>query len=415
MARLLTTGFELNDLANNTMTGHPDPMTTAGLSPGLCTLQTGTVRTGNYAAKVAYDGVHTSYFTYAFTAATTVTYYVRAYWQASTLSNGSGAMLAFVQGSTIICSLGVASVAGNISFIDANNNVTSSSNGVVAASVWARFELSVKVDTGTVANSSAEGRVNGVTMGTASGADVGTNLPTEFWVGAIAPPFGTASDHFIDDVALNDSTGGNQNTWADTGQIVLLKPTADSAVGTGWLKGNTGAAPLWQNLDDTPPTSATDLTANADTMQIRNATSNANSNYDATMTTYTAAGANATDIINVIIPYCVTGAPVTTNAKQGTVGVASNPTITNIALSATGTSGAFWAGAACGAYPTGVKWSAGTATYNASVTKGTAPVMRVTQVTSSTRIAIVAEMFMYVDFTASPAPGPDVVHALRVN
>jgi hypothetical protein len=147
-----------------------------------------------------------------------------------------------------------------------------------------------------------------------------------------------------------------------------------------------------------PPDSAADLTVHADAMQIRNATSNANVNYDATMTTYTAAGIAASDIVTVIVPMIATGAPVTTSAKAGTVGVVSNPAIANIALGAGGTSGAFWSGVTMGTYPTGNKWSFGTTTYSPSVTLGTAPVMRVTQVTSSTRIAIVTEMGMYVEY-----------------
>jgi hypothetical protein len=275
-----------------------------------------------------------------------------------------------------------------------------SAAGLISAGGFYRFELSLKVDTGNSANGTTEGRVDGVTISTSPG-NVGTTVPSSVRVGIVG---GTPTvDVFVDDFALNDDTGANQNTWPGAGAVVLLKPTADSAVGTGWLKGNTGAAPLFQNLDDTPPNSATDLTANADTMQIRNATSNANSNYDATMTTYTAAGAGAGSVVNLVQPFIVTGAPVTTSSKQGTVGVASNPTIANVALSATGTSGAFWAGATIGAYPTGTKWSAGTLTYAPAVTLGTAPVMRVTQVTSSTRIAIATEMFMYVDYTPAVA------------
>ncbi len=121
------------------------------------------------------------------------------------------------------------------------------------------------------------------------------------------------------------------------------------------------------------------------------------------MTTYTAAGIKATDIVNVVVPVVSTGAPVTTSAKQGTVGVVSNPTIANVALSSTGTAGAFWQGNAAGAWPTGWKWSVGTAAYSPAVTLGTAPVMRLTQVTSSTRIALADAMGIYVDYTPAPS------------
>jgi hypothetical protein len=88
---------------------------------------------------------------------------------------------------------------------------------------------------------------------------------------------------------------------------------------------------------------------------------------------------------------------VSTSAKVGQVGVVSNPAIAVINLTAN--SGQFWSGTAAGTYPTGWKWSHGTVTYAPSVTLGTAPVMRVTQVTSSTRIAMACFMGIYVDYT----------------
>jgi hypothetical protein len=178
-------------------------------------------------------------------------------------------------------------------------------------------------------------------------------------------------------------------------------PTADSAGGTGWVLG-TGTAlggNGWIAEDNKPPVGVADLTAGSDTKQIRNATASANSNYDATMTTYTAAGINASDTVDAVLPVVATAAPTATQAKQGTVGVSSNPAITNIALGAGGTSGAFWAGSAGGTYPTGWKISKGTLTLAPSVTIGTAPVMRITQVTSSTRIAVVCAMGIVVVWT----------------
>jgi hypothetical protein len=117
------------------------------------------------------------------------------------------------------------------------------------------------------------------------------------------------------------------------------------------------------------------------------------------MTTYTAAGAGAGATVNAVLPVVATAAPVTTSSKAGTVGVVSNPAITNVSLGATGTAGAFWSGLAGGTYGAGWKWSLGTMTQAPTVTLGTAPVMRITQVTSSTRIAVVCFMGIYVDFT----------------
>jgi hypothetical protein len=173
----------------------------------------------------------------------------------------------------------------------------------------------------------------------------------------------------------------------------LLKPTGDSAVGTGWTlgSGTAMASNGWDAVNNTPPVGNSD--PGADSAQIRNATSNANVNYDATMQSYSAAGIEPDDIIKVIVPVINTAAPSATSPKQGTVGVSSNPAIANVSF------GAFYQGSnPASAYPAGWKWAFGTATYNPVVVLGTSPVMRVTQVTSSVRIAMVDFMGMYVEY-----------------
>jgi len=150
------------------------------------------------------------------------------------------------------------------------------------------------------------------------------------------------------------------------------------------------------------------------TSPIRNATSAANSNMDFTMTSYAAAGIGESDVVKAVRPMCITAAPVSTGAKQGTVGMVSNPAIANIALSATGVAGAFWNGTAAGTYPTGWKASDGTFTDSPSVTIATAPVQRVTQVTSSTRIADVCFVGTYVDYIPHDSLVPSMRRRNRI-
>jgi hypothetical protein len=206
----------------------------------------------------------------------------------------------------------------------------------------------------------------------------------------------SAIDLYIDDF-INDDAG-----FLASSRVALLLPTADNAGGVGWRLGTNAA--LGGNgfaaVDNTPPLGVADLAVGSDPKQIRNATSNANDSFDATMTTYAAAGVAAADTVLAILPSTHTAAPVTTSAKSGTVGVASNPTIANVALK---TDGLFWSGVTAGTWPTGWKASVGTLTLSPSVTVGTAPVMRITQVTSSTRIAMVCFMAMSVAWTPAAA------------
>jgi len=238
--------------------------------------------------------------------------------------------------------------------------------------------------------------VDGVSGAAATASPTGT----VYQVGADSVgPAGT--DIYIDDIIIDD-TG-----FLSPSKVAMLVPTADSAIGTGWTLGSGGTTSLFGGVDNIPPTAVADA---GTTAQIRNATSNANVNYDATMTTYAAAGIAAGDTILAVQPVISTAAPVTTSAKLGTVGVASNPTIANIALGAGGTAGAFWSGVAGGTWPTGWKGSFGTLTTSPSVTLGTAPVMRVTQVTASTRIAMVALMGINVAWTPAAAAAAQLPH-----
>lgn len=201
----------------------------------------------------------------------------------------------------------------------------------------------------------------------------------------------SAVDAYFDDVIVND-TG-----FIEASNVGLLLPISDNARSAGWVGGGGSTTSLFAAVDNTPPVGVADTGTN--TSQIRNATAEANGSYDANMTTYATAGVGASDTVLAVQPVIATAAPVTNSAKQGTVGVVSNPAITNVALGAGGTAGAFWAGVAGGTYPTGWKVSFGTMTEGPSVTVGTSPVMRVTQVTSSTRIAMVCFMGMMVAWT----------------
>lgn len=398
MARIWTTGFELRTMAIAAESATaPDGAAAQGV------LETTIVRSGSASLKCL--GVSGGQSSFTFPTAVTLgnDCFLRSYIYVPTGGlPSSKAGILDILASTVHFTLAL-ETDGTLTLWTNLTTQQGSASPVIAFDTWQMVDLRVRTATGAL--DQIEGRLGGDSFASASGLNISDNTLTSCAVGiacGFSPGDGTI---YHDDVAANDSSGSAQTSWPGNEKIVLLRPAADSAVGTGWTLGNTTATGgnAWQRLDDAPPNSATDLTAGADTNQIRNATSNANVNYDGTMTTYSAAGIAAVDTVNVIVPIIATGAPVTTNAKAGTVGVASNPAIANISLGPGGTSGAFWSGATMGAYPTGNKWSYGTTTYAPSVTVGTAPVMRVTQVTSSTRIAIVTEMGMYVSYTPHPA------------
>jgi len=282
-----------------------------------------------------------------------------------------------------------------------NAQVGSDSSATIVAdsSTFYRIEISATGDASGIAIS-AELRLDGVTVAS-DAVTTSSSEPFGFThIGWIDAP-GANLSIYLDDYAANDSTGANQNSWPGDGHVVLLKPTADSAVGTSWTTSAGASTSLFDCVDNEPPIGIADTTANAG-HQIRNAGSSTAS-YDVTLQSYTAAGIGSSDTINVLIPIINTAAPVVTGAKTGSVGVVSNPTISNIAFINGATAAAnFWSGVAAGTFPTGWKWERGTVTHAPTVTKGTGPVMRVTITGgTSSRVAMVDFMGLSVDYTPS--------------
>jgi len=228
------------------------------------------------------------------------------------------------------------------------------------------------------------------------------------WLGCVLSE-SSALDIYFDDV-ITDSAG-----LIGPSKVDMAMPISDNATGTGWQKPGGSTTNLYTSVDNVPPNGVADSTsATYAENQIRNATAAASSNYDVNLETYTTLGITSQDTLLSVMPVVVTAAPVATQAKAGKVGNASNPAITTIDLAANSSNATatnFWNGTAAGTFATGWKVSPGTLTTSPSVTLGSSPVMRITQVTSSTRIADVCFMGLVVAWT----PKPPVTGSFPVN
>lgn len=398
MARILTSGAESGDL---TIENVASTVTNSGVV-GFDTI---TFRSGARSFKCSSnDPVSRAFIKNSggFTAVLGTTYFGRAYLNFTNLPTNTFRIVDWTVNNTQIIGARISAVGKLQLWNETGTPAQIGSDSVVTlvTGKWYRIELKLSVAAGPLNN--VELQLDGVSVASATGLALTASTATWlFQAGFIGTSGIGGGPCYIDDYAINDSTGASQTSWPGSGKVVLLLPISDSAGGTGWTLG-TGTA-LGGNgfkaVSNTPPQGVADLTAGSDTKQIRNAASAANSNYDANLRSYSTAGILTGATINVLVPVIATAAPVSTSAKLGTVGIASNPAIANIALGAAGTSGAFWQGNAAGTYAAGWKVSYGTTTYAPSVTLGTSPVMRVTQVTASTRIAMVCFMGMQVDYT----------------
>jgi hypothetical protein len=405
VARLITSGIELADLQT------ADNKSPDGMVVGTVT-STVTARSGNRAATTA---TATSYREWGFVGALATSYYARAYFARTGAPSGNASIMQISSATAVVGWVNL-TATGTLQLINGSTSTqigsdsaaTAGGTNLLSAGVF-RVELRAKIGTGAL--DELELLLDGVQVAVATGLSITDTPPTRLrigWTGDVTAATYTTLP--FDDVALNDSTGGSQNTFPDDGKIIRLIPLSDNAIGAGWTEDDGLTTSLSNAVDNAPPIGIADTSAGSGGNLIRNATANASSSYDADLTAYSVWIA-ATATINLVVPWVCTSAPVATSAKAGLVGLASNPAITTVALGAGGTAGAFWSGVTGGTYPTGWKWSYGTVTYLPSVTLGTAPVFRITQVTSSTRIADVCAIGCYVDFTPLVLAPPDVTTA----
>jgi len=383
MARTFCSGFETNDFTGGASGGRLEASGRSGAS--TTTYDTSIVRTGTYSAKVVLASAATGYMAprnndvFGAFVGQYARVYMRVTARPATTARQVFGNIGAGQDHLKLNANGTLAIYNNTTLVG------TSTTALTDTARWYRVEI----------NSNA-GDANGVLFidGSLEVAGTGTGNTLQPFCGAFSDTVADTYTVYFDDIAFDNAA------LPGDGKVVLLRPISDNAGGTGWTLG-TGTA-LGGNgfnaVDNLPPVGVVDLGAGSDAWQIRNAASAANSNMDFNMTSYATAGIQVGDVVKAVRPMVVTAAPVTTSSKQGTVGVVSNPTIANIALNTVGTAGAFWNGTTAGTYPTGWKANEGTFTTSPSVTLGTSPVMRIAQVTSSTRIAMVCWMGMYVEY-----------------
>jgi hypothetical protein len=383
VARLLTSGFEWNDF------GLGDPF---GVPGSGTSMDTAVVRTGTYSLKVTYTPTTTVSVSFTFTGATAVTYYLRTYLQLNAypsvnqfrycnFRSGAGGSL----GRPVYVD-----TTGALFLADTSGNAVSGLSDVLPLNVWARIELSLVIDSTNQANDYTELRLDGKFVASVTGG-MGTTLPGSVvfgYLGNVPSDSNAAMTLNVEDVALNDSTGANENTWPGDGAIVLLKPVSDNAR-TGFAGGAGGTTNLFDAVNNLPPVGVADTGTN--TSQIRDATSSATDNYDANMTDYTTAGVPAGATIKVVQWAINHGTASATSVPARAGRLVSNP--------AEGADTTLTAPtAAAGTYPSNWIWSRGSPIYLPAVTLGTSPVLRVGKRTSSTRVVDVDAMGIYVEF-----------------
>jgi len=386
MARLATTGFEWNDTSN--LIGGPD----GDVGSSGATIDNATFRSGAFSGKVdvTVNGNARIVF-FSFTGSTTTTYFARAYVNFSSLGTNSSTPTAVLAEASV--KTGICLVNSSLQWLIPGAGSATGATFTPSTGRWYRLEYSYQSSSGAW-----EWRVDANTI--ATGTNTSATAPTDFLVGPALVRSGASFVAYFDDIALNDSTGTSQNSFPGEGKIVLLKPVSLNANGGSWTDDNSAStsAALTDAIDNSPPNGIANTTSGGGNHMVRN--SAANTNLDMNLTDYATAGLVSGDVVNVLIPQCVVGAPVVTGAKTGAFGILSNPTIAQRTFTGGASAAAnYWRGAAAGTYPSNWGWEVGTTTYSQSVTVGTQPVARLA-ITGGTaaRIALCCDLGMYVDY-----------------
>jgi hypothetical protein len=293
MARLWSCGFELQSVTNGVE---------FEAGAGNISIDTSVVRSGAASLRVDANG-SPAYFDHFIASSDTPDLRVRAYYRFREWPNEVTPIMLAVD------SIGVATASirittgGQLALYDQLSQ-TGSLSDALELNTWYCVELWTKNPT----NRGAEARVDGVTFATDAALSGG-----ERWmmlrIGA-APSGANMNpvlDMNVDDVAVNDGTGGNQDGYPGPGSIVHLRPNAagDFNEFNGNTGGSSGVANNYTRVDEVTPDDSTSFNSATLSLLMQDSFN---------VTSPGTAGIGAGDDITLVQVGCRVGA---TTATQG--------------------------------------------------------------------------------------------------
>ena len=255
-SRLFTDGFEENNLTQTMWT----------LQHGsTVTLQSSVVHSGKYALHIVANAAQPYVVRDFRNPVTSGTYFVRFYLRVASLPASPNVARIFKISNTSGGTSGVIEL-GNDGRLTVTSNPGTEVAGttVLTPNTWYCIELRDLLSTTA---GELELRVNGTTDATITNTStIATNVQ-RLTFGVSGPPL--TEDIYFDDIAVNDTAGGFQNSWPGEGKIALVNPAADIAV--SWTR--SGSAPAGSNfagVSDVPglPSDSKSYNSNAGTSAV---------------------------------------------------------------------------------------------------------------------------------------------------
>lgn len=289
MARLFTSGFEV---ANNTA-GHE--WTNAGVSSAA--RSTTSPRTGLACGLVSglVSGTQAGWGVSFITTADGGPYYLRFYLAVDTVPSADNCVAALVTGanvtSTSVNDAQIRLTSSRTLRLFAANSAVGSASSALTAGSYHLVELEVD-NTPAAGSKIVRAYLDGTLFaGTTTSSDVGGNISGVALGGNLDAEAQTTGAWRFDDVAVNDSSGSQQNGLAGAGKVIILRPNA-AGDSNQWADTSNaaGSTSNYTLVDETSPNDATDL--------VQSATLNNTDLYN-----MEASGIGASDTVNAVSVY----------------------------------------------------------------------------------------------------------------
>lgn len=282
MARVFSSGFELNSL---TAAMEWDAAVGA-------TISSATVRSGTYSGRVSSlaSGTNQRFRIQYRAAANDGPFYFRFYFRVATLPSAENRIFAASGSTTAGTSVAAYMTIDNgglLRFYTTDGQIGSAS-AALSTNTW--YRIGVLIDRTPASGSRvARARIDGVEFAGASNLAIANNFFHAYYGGNLNSEAQTTGDWFFDDIAINDSTGAQQNTYPGSGKIIHLKPdaTGDSNTFATQVGGTAGAANNFSRVNEVPPNDATSYNASSTLSQED-------------LFNVDASGVPATDVVNVV-------------------------------------------------------------------------------------------------------------------
>jgi hypothetical protein len=383
MARIVMAGAEI-EAASATSSG-PEGTSTG---TGLITRDTSIFRGGVASWKFNTGGSSQSIIK-SFTVTSNATLYIRVYVYATAAPGGTRPIISadFLGAST----MGVQfRTDGGLQLLSAGA-AQGSPTASIADSKWHKVELFCAYASTFWTDS--ELRVDDATIATWTGTVGATTGTLELGWDAVSL---TANDIiYMDDLAVNDTSGTVNNSWCGDGIVDLMKPTSDSQRGS-WTGGVGGTTNLFNAVDNTPPAGTATETDSTQIESVDSTGDNATDEYRGDCGSYITNIGPSSFRVNALQVWCNHGEDVSTNTKTGSFGLQANPAVAYTTFTFGNDGGAL------GTYPTAWIWSKTSIQQAPAITPGSSLILAVRKTDSGTRVASVDFLGAYVDFTVEP-------------